>query len=67
MRSKIILAGIAGIFAPGKKEEVKEMLTKISHRGPEGRAVLELEEAILGGYSLLPMDHYLPDGKKKRW
>jgi len=42
------LAGITGIFAPGKKKEVEKMLNKISHRGLKGKAILELKEATLG-------------------
>ncbi len=42
------MAGITGIFAPGKKKEVEKMLNKISHRGLKGKAILELKEATLG-------------------
>ncbi|HPT64096.1 MAG TPA: hypothetical protein PLH24_07520 [Candidatus Atribacteria bacterium] len=41
------MAGIAGIFVPGKKKEVEKMLNKISHRGLKGKTVLELKEATL--------------------
>ena len=41
------MAGITGIFAPGKKKEVEKMLNKISHRGLKGKAILELKEATL--------------------
>jgi hypothetical protein len=43
-----LLAGIAGIFAPGKKKEVGEMLNKISHRGPDGRAFFRVRRNNLG-------------------
>ncbi len=61
------MAGITGIFAPGKKKEVEKMLNKISHRGLKGKAILELKEATLGVVWPASMSHRLPDGKKKRW
>ncbi len=42
------MAGIAGIQAAGKRSDVEKMLGAISHRGPDGRKILEAEGATIG-------------------
>jgi asparagine synthase (glutamine-hydrolysing) len=42
------MSGIAGIAGLGKQAEVEGMLDKITHRGPGGRKVMEIEGATLG-------------------
>lgn len=42
------MAGIAGVAAPGRQQQVESMLDSLSHRGRLGRAVLESESATLG-------------------
>ncbi len=59
------MAGITGIFAPGKKKEVEKMLNKISHRGLKGKAILELKEATFRIEVARSMSHRLPMEKRK--
>ena len=42
------MSGIVGIGSPGARAEVEKMLDTISHRGPEGREIVETEVATLG-------------------
>ncbi len=42
------MSGIAGIAQAGKQTQVNQMLDKLAHRGPAGRAVVEANGATLG-------------------
>lgn len=42
------MSGIAGIARAGARTDVEHMLSRISHRGPAGREVVETETATLG-------------------
>ncbi len=42
------MSGIAGIADSGRRDQVERMLTKIAHRGPAGRVVVDVEGATLG-------------------
>jgi len=42
------MSGIAGIFAPGRREQVRRMLDRIAHRGRAGNDILDEPGATLG-------------------
>lgn len=42
------VTGIVGIDQSGKRNEVEAMLNKINHRGQDGRAILEFDNATIG-------------------
>ncbi len=42
------MAGIAGINRPGEQERVGRMLARLSHRGHDGRKIIEEEGATIG-------------------
>lgn len=42
------MAGIAGIFKPGKKDLIEKMLNTISHRGEYGKEIIETNDATIG-------------------
>ncbi|MFQ5976804.1 MAG: asparagine synthase-related protein [Candidatus Heimdallarchaeota archaeon] len=42
------MTGIVGIDESGKRKEVEAMLDKIEHRGQDGRAILEFDNATFG-------------------
>ena len=56
------MCGIAGIFHQQGEQDVKQMLNKLSHRGPDGQWIKNLPMATLGHNHLAILD--TEDGKQ---
>jgi asparagine synthase (glutamine-hydrolysing) len=55
-KGEIIMCGIAGVLQQPASENVKLMVEKIAHRGPDGRGVKNLSRATLGHTRLAILD-----------
>ena len=64
------MCGIAGVFHGQAQQEVKRMLEKISHRGPDGQGVKDLPAGTLGHARLAIIDvegGHQPMGFEDTW
>ena len=50
------MCGIAGVFQQPAKRTVSEMVRSISHRGPDGQGVMEVQKGTLGHARLAILD-----------
>lgn len=42
------MSGIVGIAQPGQQTQVRQMLNKLAHRGPDGQEIIEFDGCTLG-------------------